>query len=173
MDNWTTHTTAYILPLLLANIMHMFLVKAAVLQNLAIPVSQGKFGKNKTWRGFILIPLLTGIFASILALMFPLVKPLIHVFFYGILLGLVYALSELPNSYFKRRSGITEGTKGANTKWRQLIIDKTDSLLGTCFLYYFISDISGPGIVFLFVASFSINLVFSYLLVSLKIKKAL
>lgn len=86
-------------------------------------------------------------------------------------LGLVYMLSELPNSFVKRRLGIATGESTGRYKTFQLIIDKTDSLFGTCLFYYIATSVPFTYIALFFVIAFILHLSISTLLYRIKLKK--
>ncbi len=106
---------------------------------LKIPIHLQALGANKTWRGLIVMPLLTvlgmwpaevldGIWNtgllvghSMLAL--------------GLALGLGYVISELPNSYVKRRMGIKPGETSDRYPWLFSFLDQTDSAVGCIIVY--------------------------------------
>jgi hypothetical protein len=166
------HIFMTILPLIVSNIIHMFLVKWDIFASLNIPVSGSRFGSNKTWRGFILLPLLnavsTVITASIASI--PSGAP-IHIGLLGFLSGLAYLLSELPNSYIKRLAGIPPGEKAATNRYFFHLLDKTDSALGVCILYFLLTPVSMEDASLLFLFSVLLHITISKLLVELKIKK--
>lgn len=119
-----------LLPLILSNSLHMLIVKKDWLSRWATPVSASLFGPNKTWRG-ILVLLITTVFFSLLLsniLNTGLTNKQAAVL--GAILGLTYALSELPNSWFKRSLGIAAGARPTRHKLLFALIDKSDSALG-------------------------------------------
>jgi len=135
----------FIAPLLLANILHHFLViKYNLFSALARPVDnnlmlKGKrlFGKNKTYRGFIVLILATSLATCFLTPLFPKILLPYPALVFGALLGFAYALGELPNSFIKRRLGIPEGqSPKGKAKLFFLILDNMDSVfLATLMLY--------------------------------------
>lgn len=135
-------------PLVFAGISHMILVKKKVLPRLARPIDGGRlfrgapiFGENKTWRGLLLMPLVTGLFFALQELSLSLaavprpIDPyhpgLTPAFLFGALLGLGYILGELPNSFTKRRLAVPAGASPKG-RWRlaSLFVDQADSVLG-------------------------------------------
>ncbi len=108
-----------ILILDIAWIIHIFCIKRNWLNLLNIPLSEGLFWKNKTWRGLIVMSLFSGIIA------YPFFG-----FWYWILLWLLWILWELPNSFIKRRMSIVPW---GHAKWifslLQYCIDTLDSVL--------------------------------------------
>jgi CDP-diglyceride synthetase len=134
-----------VLPVVMFGIMHMIAVRIRFLQILALPVCELWFGKNKTWRGFILMPLFG---ASAFCTCVFLFKENYVVSFssnnfslfqcatFGALLGFAYVLGELPNSYIKRRMGIPPGEQATKKKALFFMLDHIDSLT-TCLVCYF------------------------------------
>lgn len=172
MQNFAPHIYTFILPLFVTNVVHMLVVKLNLLAATARPVSQRLFGYGKTWRAFIVMPLVCAIACMLFrAAFFPVYSPL-HSSAIGATLGLAYLVGELPNSFLKRRLGIPSGQKHPRYLLLQSIIDKCDSLLVACLAYSFLATISLAGGTLLFVASFVIHVIFSWLLVQLRIKKS-
>lgn len=130
-------TTALVLtiPLVVGGVIHMIVVKARLLSILAKPISLNAFGANKTYRGFVIMPLATvlGVFLAIK------VDPAIfksqNPWLLGVLLGLGYVIFELPNSYVKRRLGVKPGKLPENNRFWFALVDQTDSGFG-CILVY-------------------------------------
>ncbi len=162
------HLNIVVFPLIISNIIHMVLVKYDVMPFLKIPVSTRLFGQNKTWRGFIFLPILNGIITPIFAQDISLLKAV----FIGTIFGCLYMIFELPNSFFKRKMGIAPGENPVENKLLFALLDKTDSAFGVCLVYFLISDIGIAQIIQLFFISSFIHITFSMLLVSLKIKKS-
>ncbi|MCU0533863.1 MAG: CDP-archaeol synthase, partial [Hydrococcus sp. Prado102] len=105
------------LGLFLAGIIEGFLWKTQWFDLVNRPINKELFGENKKWRGLITLPLTN----TISTLVFQLLEKLLPVvgnfiYFsnfnfieYGLLVGFVFNLSELPNSYVKRRFKIPPG----------------------------------------------------------------
>jgi len=160
--------------MIIGNVLHMIIVRKNWLASLAIPISVPLFGKNKTLRGFVILPLLSGAIALINSVAFgPFTYTHMEDLLIGAGLGVVYLLSELPNSYTKRRLGIANGEQSANFRWIQVFFDKADSLTGILLFYYWVAPVRWSTIVALFFISFFIHLSISYLLVMLKVKQSL
>jgi hypothetical protein len=131
-------TFFFTLPLFIAGFLHHFLIiKNNLLPALAKPVDfnfkfakRRLFGDSKTFRGFIVMALLTGFFMWLLNICFGI--PLkFNSFFSGMLLGLGYSLGELPNSFFKRSLGIKESAPTPGFSGLLLhALDQTDSVIG-------------------------------------------
>jgi CDP-diacylglycerol--serine O-phosphatidyltransferase len=136
------------LPLMVGGILHMLVVRFEVLPRLRVPLHLWAFGANKTWRGILLMPLLT-IPGSWLAQQLDshwqtdLLRGHAPAAL-GLLLGLAYVLSELPNSFLKRRLGVRPGETSTRYPWLFSFLDQTDSAFG-CILVYAVAGIGdGP-----------------------------
>ena len=128
----------FVFPLLFAGLIHhLFIIKYNLLPYLSKPVDNNilfkgspLLGSSKTWRGILVVPLLSSIGCLIISYIVPIpiyFSPIIV----GFLLGLGYALAELPNSFIKRRFKINAGEKTTN-KFNNffLILDQIDSVIG-------------------------------------------
>jgi CDP-diacylglycerol--serine O-phosphatidyltransferase len=168
MLDFTSHILTVLPSLILANILHMLVVKWNILPFLNKPISSSLFGPNKTWRGFILVPVFNILFLllinSLLNLNLSNVIPL------GFFLGLAYVAFELPNSFIKRKSNIKAGETSANKNYFFMLIDKMDSAFGVALIYYLLSSITiTEAVVLMFVCSLT-HIVMSLILVFTKIK---
>lgn len=137
---------------ILAGIINMVWCKSKILKRLEIPIDGNKkfidgkriFGDNKTCKGLIGYIVLNILTACIWGLICSASKIEQYNFLYinhdntftynivlGILLGLAYAICELPNSFIKRRLNILPGktTKGAK-KIFFILLDQADSVIG-------------------------------------------
>lgn len=142
-----------LMPVIFTGILNMIWCKMPVLKTLNQPIDKGKslkdgnriLGSNKTWKGFVGYI----IFAVICTVIWGVISKnssylsqnnyfyvhhenrVLYNFVIGALLGLAYALFELPNSFIKRRFGIEEG-KPANgiSKYFFVFLDQADSILG-------------------------------------------
>ncbi|MFA5658618.1 MAG: CDP-archaeol synthase [Oscillospiraceae bacterium] len=142
-----------LLPAILAGILNMIWCRLPVLTTINVPIdfrknfSDGKriFGDNKTWRGFVGMMLLGCICAVLWGFLCDTNEHLTaHNYFYarydntfsyniiiGLLIGLSYALFELPNSFIKRRLNIVPGkTHSGILKIFFIFFDQADSLFG-------------------------------------------
>lgn len=172
-------------PAVLSAILHMLIVKFNLLSFLKIPIDFGLsingkriFGDNKTWRGFIVMIAFCVLFTHLLfitAQNFPdLHKYLILDFtqhspsFFGLMLGLGYALFELPNSFYKRRIKIDEGTRGS---YFNIIIDQADSVIGCFVMLYFFCSFSLKFMIAGIIIYTGIHLFFNFTLYLLGIRK--
>ena len=131
MEGIKTHILPLFLPLVIGNVAHMIIVKKNYIKALSIPISSKLFGTNKTYRGFLVLPVLSGFIAYLNAIIFDSLQIANrYALFIRIGLGFAYMLFELPNSYLKRKLGIPQGTSSNKYKILQLCIDKIDSLVG-------------------------------------------
>ena len=141
-----------LLSTIFAGIINSIFCKTNILSNLKKPIDNniklkdGKrmFGDNKTLKGFIGYIVFNIIFSCIFGIIYKIIKLENLDYFYlnhnntimyniliGFLLGLFYALFELPNSFIKRRIGIEPGktTKGI-IKYFFVFLDQADSIFG-------------------------------------------
>ncbi len=142
-------TLAYLfLPLLVGLALHGFFIKYDILPFLCRPLDRGRkfrgkriFGDNKTWRGVVAVSLGTAIGFGLQSLLFHRMASIrsVELFDYaffksvalGLAVGVAAMLSELPNSFIKRRFEIAPGT--AAKGWKAVIFyvyDQIDFLLG-------------------------------------------
>lgn len=175
-------------------IFHMVVVKARLLEGLAIPIDGGRtlggkpiFGENKTWRGVVVMVfgaallgfvqgLLGGSWAAragVEAIDFAAIGlraglpegPLASAGGYALanlVHGIGYAVGELPNSFVKRRIGITPGKTGAGLAGPIFfLLDQADSVLAALVLgalvFGYPWNVVGVGIVVLTLLHLVIN----------------
>jgi CDP-diglyceride synthetase len=141
-----TEVIYFIFPLLLAGLVHhLIIIKYNLFSFLSKPIDnntnyKGKplFGKSKTWRGFIIVPILSSIGSIIISYIIP-IQTNLPPFLVGLLLGFGYAIAELPNSFIKRRLNIQAGEKTYNKFFNFfLIFDQIDSVIGSILVLLFI-----------------------------------
>lgn len=135
-----------------AGIINSVFCKTKSLSKLKIPMDNNKtlsdgkriFGDNKTWKGFIGYIIFNIICAMIFGFIWKITKLEEMNYFYinhdntipynlliGFLLGLFYALFELPNSFIKRRLDIKPGkTNNGLSKYFFIFLDQADSVFG-------------------------------------------
>lgn len=150
-----------LIPPIIAGILNMIWCKLPILKSLSVPLDNNKklkdgkrlFGDNKTWKGItgylifnITVSIIWGIICkntNIESLNYFYVNnenTIIYNILIGLLLGLGYALFELPNSFLKRRLDITPGkTPNGLKKYFFIFFDQADSVFGcalvVCFFY--------------------------------------
>lgn len=139
-------TLYLILPLLVAGAVHAPVIKRNLLPGLARPLDFGRsyrgtrvFGENKTWRGVLLMSAVAVavVFGQSLAYPYEPFRSLSIVDYsetrwlaLGLALGVSYSLSELPNSFLKRRLGIPPGGVSRSRAAVQYVADQADSAIG-------------------------------------------
>ncbi len=162
------YLTYILTPLILSNVLHMWVVKRNYLAFSAVPIHKNWFGENKTWRGFAFVSLANLLILWMMLLFFPAdVNPWL-----GALFGAVYMLAELPNSWLKRKMGIKPGATPSRGAFFFKLIDKMDSSLGValtacvCFPY----SLSEFGLIFL--VNVLIHSLFSLVLYMVHLKKS-
>ena len=130
---------------------HMVAVKRNWLAPLCRPIAENLFGRNKTWRGLVIVPVLTAIGA---VLLFPLEALWPHLgwqsplnghslLLAGLCGGAGYVLAELPNSWFKRQLGIAPGETPDQHRWLFLTLDQVDSGIGAALAFMLYPGIDG------------------------------
>lgn len=170
-----------LLPVVLAGVSNMILVRLPVFDFLKRPMdggavcSDGKriLGANKTWKGFLGMIFLTAFWMWIFGLLasaFPLAENLslmnynafssAEEWIFGALWGLGYVLFELPNSYVKRRMDIPPGENRQDLVGNMFkFIDQADSVLG-CMLFMLFFYVPSPADA---IAIFVIGVVIHYM----------
>jgi hypothetical protein len=128
----------FIFPLFFAGLIHHFvIIKYNLFSFLTKPIDGNKYingkpllGKSKTWRGLVLVPILSSVGSVIISHIIP-ISITLNPIWVGLLLGFGYAIAELPNSFIKRQLNIQAGQKASN-KFRIffLIFDQIDSVIG-------------------------------------------
>ncbi len=145
MKFWLTEVLRVLwlaVPVLVAALFHVVVIKLDWFQFVKEPIDGGRtfrekrwFGDNKTWRGLLLYTIVStlGVIPQGLwripsieyeGLDYSTWQGLLPI---GFLLGLGFALGELPNSFIKRRRDIKPGERG-NPAF--VILDQVDSLIG-------------------------------------------
>lgn len=153
-----------ILPLTISGILNMVFTKTKLYQKHKSPIDRGCvlkdgkriFGDNKTWIGFISMVLIStcvhaasGVIVNMLNISH--CSDLYNIYdntilynsFVGFIFGLTYMISELPNSFIKRRLDIKAGKTDKGIKGLVFfIIDQIDSLVGVSLLIFLLSNIT-------------------------------
>lgn len=128
--------------LFLAGVIEAFLWKTPLFQLLNFPIQKDWFGANKKWRGLVSLPLTmvvsTYLLQTIEKFLFPFSTNWIlfsdfNFIFYGLSVGFIFNLSELPNSFIKRRLNIPAGDESNKFFY---VIDHIDSTYGVLLLWY-------------------------------------
>ena len=168
-----------LLPIMIPNILHMFVVRYDLLSSLRRPVNQKLFGANKTWRGFVVVPLLTIPVLAMSVYMDGLLpegaqvgmgtQPLIP---YAIVLGLIYCLGELPNSYLKRRMGIAPGQQASKHQGLFIALDHVDSSVPILAFFALTLDLEPFAYFQIWLSGVSLHFVINYLLYLAGVRKS-
>lgn len=131
------------LSLFIAGVIEAFLWKTSLFQLLNIPIQTEWFGANKKWRGLISLPIAMVMSVCLLNILERLIPILarqqisfsnFNLIEFGLLVGFVFNLSELPNSFVKRRLDIPPGDENSKLFY---FIDHMDSTYGVLILWYF------------------------------------
>ena len=143
------------------------------------------FGNNKTWKGFfgyIVLNIICSLIIGIICNVFNLNN---YNYFYidkqntivtnliiGLLLGLAYALFELPNSFLKRRLDIEEGKTAKGFKrYFFIFLDQADSVFGVVLVVSFFHNMSLVFyLLYVLLGAFT-HIIFNMLLYILKLRK--
>ncbi|MDR1188794.1 MAG: CDP-archaeol synthase [Bifidobacteriaceae bacterium] len=156
-----------LMPVLVAGILNMAWVKAPVAKWLAKPIDAGRrmadgrpvLGHHKTWKGLVgMVFLGAGLavaWGAILAHAPGLAandrfydvfanRPAINLVL-GAAMGLVYAVFELPNSFWKRRLGVGPGQSAKGpARLGLIILDQADSVIGLVLLTAILTPLPAP-----------------------------
>jgi len=131
------------LSLFIAGVIEAFLWKTSPFQALNIPIQTAWFGANKKWRGLISLPIAMLISVYLLKAIELLIPALsqqsisfsnFNLIEFGLLVGFIFNLAELPNSFIKRRLDIPPGDENNKLFY---FIDHMDSTYGVLILWYF------------------------------------
>ena len=134
-------------PILIAGLVHVAVITLDLAPSLARPIDAGRrwrgralLGRNKTWRGFVVMPAATAITIAAqhklatrsrhLAALAPLRCGALPAWIVGATCGAAYVVAELPNSFVKRRLGIAPGSSAPRARAAQYVVDQLDSVVG-------------------------------------------
>lgn len=100
-----------LLPAGAANMAPVFAKKLNILPELATPIDRGTgfIGKNKTWRGFIVGPVVGAVVAVLGYIVYPLLNSLEFASMYGLIIGFLALLGDAVGSIIKRQLKIAPG----------------------------------------------------------------
>ena len=128
--------------LFIAGVIEAFLWKTSVFQLLNVPIQTQWFGANKKWRGLISLPLAMLVSVYLMSSIENIIPNLtqnailfsdFNLVEFGLLVGFVFNLSELPNSFIKRRLDIPPGDESSKVFY---VVDHIDSTYGVLILWY-------------------------------------
>jgi hypothetical protein len=159
------------LPLVFSGGVHMAVVRLNLFAPLKVPIVRRWFGENKTWRGLLVIPFTTAVGVAVTSAAWPEYFGGWNAFALGTLVGLAYAIAELPNSFLKRRLGIAPGKRPPrNAAWFALA-DQADSAIACALSYGWALRLT-PGTVLLFIiVGTAIHLMVNYNLYLMRLRK--
>jgi hypothetical protein len=137
----------FILPVVVGGLGHVAVLKTNFLASLAVPIDCGArwrgrpvFGANKTWRGIVVMTGSTALAAAVQAALASWVgranrssgarQAVVSGLATGAVCGFTYCLAELPNSFVKRRLGISPGERAGRRGRLQYLVDQADSVAG-------------------------------------------
>lgn len=185
-----------LMPVIIAGVANMKLLKSSWLKNWQTPMDKGKlwrdgqrvFGENKTWRGawgMVMTSVLAMVLWGFICRLIPFLESnnqfyikqsntLTFNILVGALLGIAYILFELPNSFMKRRRGIQPGKAAYVAKpWKYLWLDQMDSLFGCALVLWLFYPIGlGQYLGYVFLGAVT-HLVINMVLVKLGWKKSI
>ena len=152
-----------LLPAIIAGVINSIWCKTGLMKFAKVPMDFGKtlsdgkriFGDNKTWKGFFGYIIFNMIFTPLWGFLCSAGSFEDLNFFYinnsntfplniliGLLIGLGYALFELPNSFIKRRLDITPGkTVTGCKKVFFIFLDQADSIFGCALVVWTFYDL--------------------------------
>ena len=180
-------TIYLILPLLVAGALHAPVIKRNLLPGLARPLDFGRsfrgtriFGENKTWRGVLLM--------STVAILVVLAQSQLYRFAsfreislvdypetswlaLGLALGLSYSISELPNSFVKRRLGIPPGGVSKRRALAQYLVDQADSAIGGTLALVFFLGFDWAALLLVFAVGFLLHVAMDQLFFLFAVKR--
>lgn len=134
-------------PILIAGLAHVAVITLDLAPRLARPIDDGRrwggrplLGRNKTWRGFVVMPAATAMTIAAqqalaarsrrLAALAPLARGAPPAWVVGAICGAAYVIAELPNSFVKRRFGVAPGASAPRARAAQYVVDQLDSVVG-------------------------------------------
>lgn len=175
--------------LAIAGAVHVAWLRSAYSRHFVAPIDAGAswrgrrlLGDNKTWRGFMAMPLAAALVFS-LAAQFREVLPTWfaagiwaisagELAFVGFICGLAFMLAELPNSFIKRQLDIYPGATAPHFGLRVLFlfIDRIDSTLGVLIVLSLLLPVSGMTWVWALLLGICLHWLFSCWLFALRLK---
>lgn len=176
------------LPVLVAGIVQILVIKAGWLRSLAaIPIDghlcfrdRRLFGANKTLRGAVIMPLIGALASALQAHAAPIANQWLcvapfqvnHPAAWGLLLGIGYVLGELPNSFMKRQLDIAPGAAaGGRTAFLFWLADQWDSVIGVFLVLGFVWVPGLRFIIMVFALALVLHTLAAALMVALGLKE--
>ena len=172
------HFLLILVPVLIPNVMHMYVVRYNWFSPLNQPISLRLYGANKTYRGFFVVPLfsipavyLTGVIDQQLPQHLSIGYNQVSTLLFAMVLGLAYCLGELPNSFVKRRAGIAPGKTCEKNPIPYIICDHLDSSIPCILAFYYFLNISAGEAVILWLMGCAIHFAVNYILYLFGVRK--
>lgn len=180
-------------PAIFSGVLNMIWCKLPILKKLKYPIDFNKnfidgkriFGDNKTYKGllgYVILNILCSVIHGIICNTFNLNN--LNYFYMnhnntlsfniliGLLLGLGYSLFELPNSFLKRRLGISEGKSTSGlSKIFFIFLDQADSVFGCALVVWLFYDLGIKLYLGYIILGAVTHLVFNMLLYFLHLRK--
>jgi CDP-diacylglycerol--serine O-phosphatidyltransferase len=166
-----THALILSLPLVLSGGLHMMVVKFDWLPALKVPIHRRALGPNKTWRGVLVMALTAAAAVWAASRLWPTAFGSWNPFILGAALGLAYAVSELPNSFVKRRLGIAPGKRPTRNRAWFALADQADSAIGCALVYAWALRLSVATLLLLVALGPAIHLGVNYSLYLMRLRK--
>ena len=184
---------ATLVPVIVAAVLNMVWVTLPWAQRLRRPIDAGAtlrdgrrvFGDNKTWKGLLGMVVLGAVAGLVWGQVIRGTGVEPYNLFYarhdntpafsaftGALQGLVYAVFELPNSFLKRRVGISPGTRHGGP-WTVLfvVLDQIDSVLGCALLVVAFAPVGWAFVLVTMLVGGATHLVLNLLLYAARLRK--
>ncbi|NHB92165.1 CDP-archaeol synthase [Photorhabdus cinerea] len=177
MLNSFYHGWILMIPVILGGCLHMLIVTKNYFACWAIPIHQRYFGRNKTWRGFIAVPIITALFSLLWLILgietqdTVIPKTISSCLFAGFLAGFGYVLFELPNSWLKRRLGAAPGQHPEQNKRLFILFDQLDSAIGVTIAYFIYLNLTYIDALFVFLCFLISAFIVKNMLFLLSLKK--
>ncbi len=150
----------------------MLIVKHDLLSCLKTPINEIAFGKNKTWRGLLVVSTLNALFYVSLSQWLG-KTPLLTQAFIGATLGATYIIFELPNSFLKRRLNIAPGSHSETHRALHMVLDRCDSTLGVSLVYVCLMNLTFTQWFIFFFIGFLLHTSLSFLSYNIGLTKQL
>jgi len=134
-------------PLFVGFAAHGLCIRLGLLDGLALPIHNGLFGANKTYRGLVAVALGTAVgFAAVRPPeLIASVASLYRLALVGFVVGLVAMLAELPNSFMKRRLRIAPGVQARGLSGIAFhVLDQVDVVFGAWLVLAFVMKPTWP-----------------------------
>lgn len=167
-----SQSLSLVLPIFIAGITLIWVLKKNYLAFLDKPISRRFFGANKTWRGvFVYVVMAVGVCFALFMFNLSIVHPifLLQPVFVGSIFALSYIAGELLNSLVKRRIGIAAGQQSGGPM--QKIIDNIDGMVILACVLIFVFGVSIAHILVALAIGMTLHLLTDGIMKRLGLKK--